>query len=138
MASECLTAARLKLTTEAIWRAVITARGSDSSSSRVWVHAAMLQMSSKDSSTNVRQNRLRLFSPGATLSVSSSSGSAICRLSIAAIWHKHVADTPHGLNVARHRGVGFNQLAQARHLHIQTAVKGFELSATGQLGQFFA
>ena len=58
--------------------------------------------------------------------------------SVVSVWNEHIADTPDGLDVAWHGGVGLDQLAQARDLHVQAAVKGLELAAARQLRQLFA
>src|SRR6185369_6517926 len=57
--SECTSAARLKLTNEAICWAVCTALGSNSSALNVWSQATILPMSNSESRKNVRQNSER-------------------------------------------------------------------------------
>ncbi len=59
MASECCSAARLRLTKEAICCAVCSVRGSNSSALRVCSHAKMLPSSSSASRKKVRQKRFR-------------------------------------------------------------------------------
>ncbi len=59
MASECISAARLRLTSEAICWAVWMARGSVSSERRVCTQARMLPVSRMASRKKVRQKRLR-------------------------------------------------------------------------------
>src|SRR3990167_585625 len=58
--------------------------------------------------------------------------------SAASVGYKDIANAPHSLNVAWHGRIRLNKFAQARHLHVQAAVKGLELAATRQLRQFFA
>src|SRR5688572_12865464 len=162
IASEYTSAARVRFTSEAIWCAVWMARGSYSSERKVCSQATVQPISSSASRKNVRQKRLKpSFRPGrrsrwpvpsrglgiVTWAPSSWAGLGLAdcrpmatseRRSGRAVRHEHVAHAPHRLDVAGRRGVGLDQLAQARDLNVEAPVEGLELAAAGQLGQFFA
>src|SRR5437868_6615160 len=163
MASEYTSAARVRFTSEAIWWAVWIARGSYSSARKVCSQATVQPTSSSTSKKKVRQKRLsprcsrflRRRAPmlprglGSVPWVLSSSGlgwvvwgpmpaATSVSASGRAVRHEHVADAPDRLDVARRRGVGFDQFAQARDLHVQAAVEGLEFAPARQLRQFLA
>src|SRR6185312_14401780 len=158
MASEYTSAARLRFTSEAICCAVWMARGSYSSARNVWNQATVLPISRSASRKNVRQNRLRPRLPGAASSGAGWVSSCVGRLKslrtsdmpggqvrrrapgvclAGAVGNEHIADAPDRLDIAWRRGVEFDELAQARHLHIQAAVEWLELAPACQLSQFF-
>ncbi len=59
MASEWISAARDRLTIEAIWRALSITRGSYSSARNIWYQPSVVPSSSSASRKKVRQNRLK-------------------------------------------------------------------------------
>src|SRR5690606_16488090 len=58
--------------------------------------------------------------------------------SAAAIGHEDVAQAPHGLDEHRFGRIRLDQLAQARDLHVETAVEGFVLAAARQFHELVA
>ena len=54
------------------------------------------------------------------------------------VGHVHVAESPHRLDVARIRGIGLDQLAQPRHLHVDRAVEDLVIAAARQHHQLLA
>ncbi len=52
--------------------------------------------------------------------------------------HEHVAEPPHRLDVAGVRGIGFDQLAQPRHLHVDRPVEHVVVAPARQEGQLLA
>src|SRR5690606_25338211 len=60
---------------------------------------------------------------------------ALARLSFR---DEHVAQAPDRLDVERARWVGFDQLAQARDLHVERTVEHFVFASPGQFHQLFA
>src|SRR5450631_1929606 len=157
-------AARVMLTRLAICCAACTARGSNSSARKVWTQAKTPPARSTASRKKVRQNRLsatnffatRGFGGGFRRSESDredpgrfAGRSATIRSAArpkrgrgphsgGAVRHEHVADAPDGLDIARLRRVGLNHLAQARDLHVETAIEGLELAAARELCELVA
>ena len=54
------------------------------------------------------------------------------------VGNEHVAEAPDGLDVARIRGIGLDQLAQPRHLHVDRAVEHLVIAAAREQHQLFA
>src|SRR5574344_2539925 len=151
IASECSSAARLRLTREAVCSATCRLCGSASNARNACSHDKVLPSSNSPSRKNVRQKRLsstfwadKLARPDLGMAVRTqkiaelSEIAEISRISRISIGNKHIAHAPHRLDVARVGGILFDQLAQARHLHIQTAVERLKLAPTRQQGQLFA
>src|SRR5690606_24052832 len=49
----------------------------------------------------------------------------VCRSARLAFRDENITEAPHGLDVQRCRGIGFDQFAQARDLHVQAAIENF-------------
>src|SRR5947208_8207122 len=47
----------------------------------------------------------------------------------AIVGHEDVAESPHRLDVARIRGIGLDQLAQSRHLHVDGAIEEIRVAS---------
>src|SRR6218665_1786852 len=149
IASACTSAARLRLTSEAICCAVCSVRGSNSSARSVCNQARMLPTSSTASRKKVRQKMLlprrvhcsrarRRAVNGTHQPLPMCMPMCMSMRSIGSVRHEHVAHTPHGLYVARRGGVCLDHLAQARDLHVEASIERLELAATRQQGQLFA
>src|SRR6516165_6521930 len=52
--------------------------------------------------------------------------------------NEHVAEPPDGLYVSRCRGVGFNELAQSRDLHVDGAIEHVVIASAREQHELFA
>ncbi|CAM2169518.1 hypothetical protein BLAT2472_11146 [Burkholderia latens] len=132
---------RVSFTTATSWSATRCARGSRSITRKLWNHAARLTEISSAISRKVRQNsppnascrRRRSIRMGRAVGgrnrKEGRSGSAVR--------DEHVAEAPDGLDETRAARIGFDQLAQARDLHVEAAVEHFVFAAARKLHQLF-
>ena len=104
-----------------------------------WVYAAavaVVAIATSDNNRKLRQSRVRGSSVIALQPRRCSPAQAASGL--AAVGHEHVAEAPDRLDVGGLGGIGLDQLAKPRYLHIDRAVEDFVLAAAGEFHQFVA
>src|ERR1700761_3756241 len=110
---------------------------------KLWNHAARLTAISSAISRNVRQKRppnasvrrrrsIRMR-PSYRRTDSTQRANSGC-----AVRNEHVSETPDGLDKAGTARIRFDQLAQTRNLHVETAIEHFVFAATRKLHELFA
>src|SRR5512135_2446544 len=109
-------------TTDTTCWAMFCARGARSKTRKLWIQAPRLATISRRTRSSVRQK-----SDGERMTASG-----------LAVRNEHVPKSPDGLDVARLRGVGLDDLPQARDLHVEAAVERLVLAAARHLHELLA
>src|SRR5690606_28077542 len=148
--AEWVRAVRVMVTMEITCAAIWLARGVCSTMRKLATQAAMLAAIVNASRKKVRQNSpllshvsrfddtvMRASFGGKEMS-GGMDGSPGLWSAWLAFGDEDITEPPDGLDVQRRRWIGFDQLAQARDLHVEAAVEDFVFAAARQFHQLFA